>query len=129
MATVPKGPGQTEVTGDLASPRSPSQPGLYRDPQSGAESEVTMPSGADALVRMGWELVDPNERKDMNDNVAPENDAAAPQDPKLDDADAVQDQQDNAPGHKSEVIDGPAGVPAGDPEKLADKADADTDKA
>jgi len=33
------------------------QPGLYRDPQSGAELEVSMPAGADALVRMGWEFI------------------------------------------------------------------------
>jgi|ERR1035437_4284717 hypothetical protein len=35
------------------------EPGLYRDPDSGAELEVSMSAGADALVRMGWKLIRP----------------------------------------------------------------------
>lgn len=56
MAKVAQGPGQQEVTGDLRDPREVSQPGTYTDPESGAELTVTMGSGADALVRMGWVL-------------------------------------------------------------------------
>jgi hypothetical protein len=63
MASVPKGPGQQEVTGDLRDARRPEEPGTYRDPQSGKELTVTMGAGADALVRMGWELVDENSNK------------------------------------------------------------------
>ena len=33
------------------------EPGLYKDPQSGAELEVTMHAGADALARMGWQRI------------------------------------------------------------------------
>lgn len=51
---IGRGPGQTELTGDLHDPREPNDPGTYKDPESGAESTVTMPAGADALVRMGW---------------------------------------------------------------------------
>ena len=60
MTTVPKGPGQQEVTGDLRDARNPEEPGTYVDPQSGKELTVTMPSGADALVRMGWVLKEEN---------------------------------------------------------------------
>lgn len=56
MSTVPKGPGQAEVTGDLRDARQPEKPGVYVDPASGKELEVSMPSAADALVRMGWVL-------------------------------------------------------------------------
>lgn len=56
MATVSRGPGQQEVTGDLTDPRNSARPGTYVDPQSGKELSVTMGAGADALVRMGWEL-------------------------------------------------------------------------
>lgn len=52
--TIGKGPGQTELTGDIHDPRDPNPAGTYKDPQSGAESTVTMSAGADALVRMGW---------------------------------------------------------------------------
>lgn len=31
-------------------------PGTYKDPESGKELTVTMHAGADALVRLGWEL-------------------------------------------------------------------------
>lgn len=58
MATIAKGPGQSEVTGELKDGRAPEQPGTYRDPQSGKELTVTMGAGADALVRMGWVLVE-----------------------------------------------------------------------
>ena len=60
MAKVPKGPGQAEVIGDINNPQTPNNPGQYRDPESGAELEVTMNAGADALVRMGWERVGDN---------------------------------------------------------------------
>lgn len=53
---IPKGPGQREVIGDVNNPQLPNLPGFYKDPQSGAVLEVKMPAGADALVRMGWEL-------------------------------------------------------------------------
>lgn len=67
MPTIPKGPGQPEVTGELKDGRAPEQPGTYRDPKSGAELTVTMPSGADALVRMGWELVTEDNSKKKED--------------------------------------------------------------
>lgn len=94
--------------------------GTYRDPQSGAELTVTMPAGADALVRMGWRQVPTNEdspqAKAASKDVETDSQVA-----KVDDADAVEDQQDNAEGHKSETVDGPPGVPAGDPKKIAKK--------
>ena len=52
---IPKGPGQQESTGDG---QAPEQTGTYKDPISGKQLTVTMPAGADALVRLGWELVD-----------------------------------------------------------------------
>jgi hypothetical protein len=58
MATVAKGPGQQEVTGELKNARDSEPTGTYKDPQSGAELTVTMGAGADALVRMGWVLQD-----------------------------------------------------------------------
>lgn len=57
MATIAKGPGQQEVTGDLHDGRQSEKPGTYQDPQSGKELTVVMSAGADALVRMGWKLV------------------------------------------------------------------------
>lgn len=180
MATVPKGPGQTEVTGDLRDPRAPEPLGLWRDPESGAELEVTMGAGADALARLGWkhirdldagetakaeestgftqEQVDqmiadalakqgstasdlPTQSQQATDNKDTSNSAPTsvaepaandlndtnlpvekPETPSpVDDADAVETEQDNAQGHKSETIDGAPGVPAGDPEDLADE--------
>lgn len=119
MANIPKGPGQAEVTGDLSDARSASTPGLYKDPESGAFNEVTQGAGADALVRMGWEYVGPvgsaQPKPAKAGTKAPVGNVA-----QVDDADAVEDQQDNAPGHKSETVDGPPGVPDGDPEKLAE---------
>lgn len=144
MATVPKGPGQPEVTGDLRDARDASAPGTYRDPESGKELEVSMGSGADALVRMGWQYVRPygadSPTPPARDSIGHADEEPvlqpAPQDqpavnpqpasvatPPVDDADQVEEQQDNAPGHKSEEVDGPPGVPAGDPEKLADETD------
>ncbi len=90
------------------------EPGSYRDPQSGAVLEVSMPAGADALVRMGWKKIATKETK-PGKSAKPEPTA------KVDDADKVEEEQDNAPGHKSEDVDGKPGVPAGDPEKLAKK--------
>lgn len=58
MAKVGKGPGQTEVNGDLKDPREPNLPGTYKDPVSGAVVTTLAPAGADALVRMGFELQD-----------------------------------------------------------------------
>lgn len=58
MAKVGKGPGQSEVNGDLKDPREPNVPGTYKDPVSGAVVETMAPAGADALVRMGFELQD-----------------------------------------------------------------------
>jgi hypothetical protein len=77
MAKVAKGPGQAEVNGDLRDPRDSEHIGLYRDPASGAELEVTMPAGADALVRMGWEFVRP-----PADPTTPENRAKRANAPK-----------------------------------------------
>jgi hypothetical protein len=37
-------------------------PGMYKDPESGKELEVTMYAGADALVRMGWVRVGDGEQ-------------------------------------------------------------------
>lgn len=61
--TIGKGPGQFELTGDLHDPSKPNEPGTYKDPESGAESTVTMGAGADALVRMGWTRI-----KDLQGN-------------------------------------------------------------
>lgn len=47
--------GQEENTNGI------NEPGRYKDPQSGAELEVTMHAGADALVRMGWKRVSDGE--------------------------------------------------------------------
>jgi len=58
MSEVPQGPGQSEMTGAIKDRRLPQRPGLYRDPESGKELEVTHPSGADALHRLGWRLVE-----------------------------------------------------------------------
>lgn len=58
MASVPKGPGQPEVTGDLRDAQQPNVPGTYKDPVSGAVVTTMAPAGADALVRMGFELQD-----------------------------------------------------------------------
>ena len=33
-------------------------PGTYKDPESGEVLSVVMAAGADALVRLGWELID-----------------------------------------------------------------------
>lgn len=60
MAEVAKGPGQQENFLNL--------PGTYQDPQSGAMLHVTMPAGADALVRMGWEYIG-DEVPDVKDMV------------------------------------------------------------
>ena len=57
MDTIPKGPGQPEVTGMGKDARDPEPTGTYKDPVSGAEATVVMSAGADALVRMGWKLV------------------------------------------------------------------------
>lgn len=92
------------------------EPGTYRDPESGAELTVSMPAGADALARLKWEKV---ERKTETAKVPEGESTAEATSTPVDDADQVEEQQDNAPGHKSETTDGPAGVPAGDPEKLA----------
>lgn len=170
MAVVPKGPGQEEVTGDLRDPRQPEAVGTYRDPESGAELEVTMGAGADALARMGWKHVahlgadapvPPNRSSVGDEDIQARVDAAvqaalakkdagkadeAPATPEapdtvsepaanelndtnkdvekpqptaaVDDADQVEEQQDNAAGHKAEDIDGEPGVPAGPPEDL-----------
>lgn len=126
---VQKGPGQPEVTGDLANPRDSNPLGTYKDPESGAELEVTMGAGADALARLKWDHV---KHLDAPAKAVPEAEtldsepeevaqpAPAP-DANLDDADVVEDQQDNAAGHKVEGVDGAPGVPAGDPEELAEE--------
>lgn len=66
--------GQEENTNGI------NDPGLYRDPQSGAELEVTMHAGADALVRMGWQRVADGELEAQStSDVAPgAGDASAP---------------------------------------------------
>lgn len=40
--------GQEQNTGKI------NEPGVYRDPESGKELEVSMEAAADALVRLGW---------------------------------------------------------------------------
>jgi hypothetical protein len=62
MAEVPKGPGQPEVTGALDKRQLPNMPGLYRDPVSKKYLHVVLPAGADALVRMGWVLVEEGQK-------------------------------------------------------------------
>lgn len=57
MATISKGPGQQETTGDIKDARDPEPTGTYKDPVSGKSLTVTHYAAADALVRMGWELV------------------------------------------------------------------------
>lgn len=42
--------GQEQNTGTI------NHPGTYKDPKSGAILTVNMAAGADALVRLGWEL-------------------------------------------------------------------------
>lgn len=151
MAAVPKGPGQSEVTGDLRDPRDAMPLGTWKDPESGAELEVTMGAGADALARMGWQHTRalgkdapvPPARSAIGHpepDTAPQavpsasepqaQEASAPEPAaKLDDADQVEDQQDNAAGHKQEGVDGAPGVPAGDPQDLADEAKSDSSKS
>lgn len=43
--------------GDEANTGKINQPGTYRDPESGGESTVVHAAGADALVKLGWQLV------------------------------------------------------------------------
>ena len=64
QSTVPKGPGQAEVIGDLSNPQAPNQPGTYVDPVSGAEVTTLHPAGADAVVRMGFVLKENVNEKD-----------------------------------------------------------------
>lgn len=56
MPTLGKGPGQSEINGDLKDPRQMNEPGTYKDPVSGAVVTTVMHAGADALVRMGFVL-------------------------------------------------------------------------
>lgn len=68
------------------------------------------------------------ENQGSNETTTPHSPAVPDPAANLDDPDQVEQQQDNAMGHKSEVIDGPPGVPGGDPEDLADEADNSDDK-
>lgn len=56
MADVPVGPGQPESTGLGKSRQAPNVPGLYYEPRSKTYMHVVHPAGADALVRMGFQL-------------------------------------------------------------------------
>jgi hypothetical protein len=156
---VPRGPGQAEVNGPIDNPRQPNDPGLYKDPASGAELEVTMHAGADALVRLGWKRIgdiSPKtpaspERNSLGDRevalqqqaqqAAPSRQPAKPDSSQegdlpenpgplpdtTDDPDVVEEQQDNAAGHKVEGENDTPGVPAGDPKDLQKESKAAKD--
>lgn len=67
MAQVPQGPGQTETIRGQAS----ATPGTYKDPASGATETVSMGAGADALVRLGWQLVEEPSEKPQTPSTTP----------------------------------------------------------
>lgn len=43
--------------GDEKNTGKVNKPGIYKDEESGAVLTVTMESGADALVRLGWKFI------------------------------------------------------------------------